>query len=127
MRFQFKSVHFIVDSKIVQAMMHKDSYGFKTYASVRVGEIQSSTVKESWAWTESENNIADWTTRVKSPAELDKGSEWQGGPKWLSLPENEWPIAYQPSNVEIPEILQVTIMQTDGLEEDDTTSTIDIT
>ena len=39
-RFRFENVHFIVDSKIVQAMIHKESYGFKTYASVRIGEIQ---------------------------------------------------------------------------------------
>ena len=74
-RFEFSKVLFIVDSKIVQAMIQKDSYGFKTYASVRVGEIQSATKKECWAWTESEQNIADWTTRMRLPNELDQNSE----------------------------------------------------
>ena len=46
-------------------MIQRDSYGFKTYAGVRIGEIQTATSKDSWAWTDSANNIADWITRPK--------------------------------------------------------------
>ncbi|GAA6105975.1 uncharacterized protein LOC122145514 [Tachysurus ichikawai] len=36
-------------------------------------------------------NIAD-ITRGAGPKDLDEDSEWQSGPKFLSLPVNEWPI-----------------------------------
>ena len=47
-RFTFSKVMFIVDSSIVQAMIQKESYGFKTFAGVRIGEIQQSTEKNQW-------------------------------------------------------------------------------
>ena len=124
-RFKFAKVIFVIDSKIVQAMIQKDSYGFKTYASVRIGEIQSATEKESWAWTESSENIADWTTRMRSPNELDQDSEWQKGPKWLVYPENEWPVSYQPVADNLPEIQQIAL-NTEVAEVDDVSSRIDI-
>ena len=111
-RFKFEKVIFIVDSKIVQAMIQKESYGFKTYASVRVGEIQAATKKESWAWTESEENIADWTTRMRSPNELGQGSDWQRGPKWLTLDETNWPISYCTAVDELPEVQQTAVANT---------------
>ena len=111
-RIHFAKVIFIVDSKIVQAMIQKDSYGFKTYASVRVGEIQAATKKESWAWTESDENIADWTTRMRSPYELGQESDWQSGPKWLKLDETDWPISYCTAVDELPEMQQTAIANT---------------
>ena len=46
-RYQFSKVIFVVDSEIIHAMIQRDSYGFKTYAGVRIGEIQSATSKNS--------------------------------------------------------------------------------
>ena len=103
-RLEFSKTIFVVDSKIVQAMIHNDSYGFNTFVSVRIGEIQSAIDKKCWSWTESENNIADWITRTKSPSELIEGSEWQCGPKWLQYPESEWPIHFLPTTDELPEL-----------------------
>ena len=105
-RLKFSKTVFVVDSKIVQCMIHKDSYGFKTFVSVRIGEIQGSTDTNSWSWTESENNIADWITRWKSPMDLKENSEWQTGPSWLDTPESQWPIHFQPEDVEVPEIVK---------------------
>ena len=124
-RFEFAKVIFIIDSKIVQAMIQKDSYGFKTYASVRIGEIQSATEKQNWAWTESSENIADWTTRMRSPKELDQDSEWQRGPKWLARPEIEWPVSFQPVVDNLPETQQV-VLNAEVAEVDDVPSRIDI-
>ena len=55
-------------------MINKDSYGFGTFAAVRVGEIQNSTEINDWYWTEGRNNIADWTTRRKNPEEIGEQS-----------------------------------------------------
>lgn len=103
-RFEFSKTIFVVDSKIVQSMIHKDSYGFKTFVSVRIGEIQGSTDKNMWSWTESGNNIADWITRWKSPSDLGRDSEWQVGPNWLKTPESDWPIHFHPADLDLPEV-----------------------
>ncbi|CAB4021212.1 Hypothetical predicted protein [Paramuricea clavata] len=91
-RLIFEKEYFFVDSEIVRAMIQKDSYGFNTYAAVRIGEIQEGTSPSDWHWIEGKLNIADWITRGKNPSELDKNSLWQTGPDFLHLHESEWPI-----------------------------------
>ena len=93
MQVQISKIYYhIVDSQIVHAMIHKETYGFKTFAATRVGEIQEGTNKNDWYWTGSKNNIADWLTRGKRPIDIDIDSSWQAGPDFLRLPESEWPI-----------------------------------
>ena len=58
-RYQYSKVIFVVDSEIIHAMIQRESYGFKTYAGVRIGEIQTATCKDAWAWADADNNIAD--------------------------------------------------------------------
>ena len=91
-RYQFSKILFMVDSSIVHAMIQKESYGFKTFVSVRLGEIQQSTEKSMWYWVDGTKNIADWTTRPKKPSDIDESSEWQNGPSWLKLNEKDWPV-----------------------------------
>lgn len=102
-RFVFSKEFFIVDSEIVRAMVQKESYGFNTYAAVRVGEIQEGTSPSDWYWVEGKLNIADWTTRGKSPQDLHEESVWQKGPEFLQLPESEWPIKIESSIDQLPE------------------------
>ena len=45
---KFEGVHHIIDSEIVKAMISRDSYGFRTFAANRIGEIQDTTNKEDW-------------------------------------------------------------------------------
>ena len=91
-RYKFKKCYHIVDSQIVHSMIQKESYGFNTFAATRVGEIQQNTNPKEWFWMESKYNIADWLTRGKKPNEINLGSIWQNGPRFLELPESEWPI-----------------------------------
>ena len=98
-RYKFQRYYHIVDSQIVHAMIHKETYGFNTFAATRVGEIQEGTEKNDWYWTESKNNIADWLTRGKRPIDIDINSSWQAGPDFLRLPESEWPITQTPTTV----------------------------
>ena len=60
--------------EIVRAMIQKESYGFNTYAAVRVGEIQEGTSPNDWYWIEGRLNISDWITRGKSPRDLHEKS-----------------------------------------------------
>ena len=89
-------------------MIHKETYGFNTFAATRVGEIQEGTEKNDWYWTESKNNIADWLTRGKRPMDIDVKSDWQAGPDFLKLPESEWPITKTPTTLQkLPETIKV--------------------
>ena len=48
-----------------------------------------------WYWVDGTKNIADWTTRPKKPSEIDENSDWQNGPTWLKLNEEDWPVKSQ--------------------------------
>lgn len=103
-RLKFQKEYFIVDSEIVRAMIQKESYGFNTYAAVRVGEIQEATDPSDWYWIEGQLNIADWTTRGKKPQDISEESKWQLGPEFLQLDESQWPIKASCSSVSLPEL-----------------------
>ena len=74
MRYDFQDVIFLIDSEVVLAMISKESYGFKTYAAIRMGEIQESTLTRQWFWIDDISNIADWITRGRTPMELGVNS-----------------------------------------------------
>ena len=77
-----RHVHFL-DSMIVKDMIRKESYGFNTYAGLRVAEIQKKTSVDDWKHIPSEENIADILTRGVKPDMLGPGSAWQCGPEWM--------------------------------------------
>ena len=84
-------VHFL-DSQIVQAMTAKDSYGFNTFAALRIGEIQQKTDVNSWLHIPGKENISDILTRGAPPSMLGQGSVWQTGPEWLIKDKSMWPV-----------------------------------
>jgi hypothetical protein len=86
-------------------MINKDSYGFRTFAANRIGEIQDSTNKENWFWVESSLNIADVATRPLEPTvNLDRDGEWQNGPSFLSQAVKDWPTRSETNVTTLPEI-----------------------
>ncbi|XP_054611256.1 uncharacterized protein LOC129169152 [Dunckerocampus dactyliophorus] len=84
--------HHLVDSQTVLGAIQRENYGYQTFFANRIGEIQGSTNVQDWWWIPGPLNIADIISRGASPKELDEGTEWQQGPKFLSLPETEWPV-----------------------------------
>ena len=66
-RFKFQKVIHVVDSEIVRAMIQRDSYGFNTFTSTRIGEIQEGSEPGDWYWVNGENNIADMITQGDMP------------------------------------------------------------
>ena len=101
----FKEVYHVVDSEIVRAMINKDSYGFRSFAANRIGEIQQLTEKGNWHWIEGNLNIADLTTRPfdRASVDLSANGEWQKGPSFLQLATNRWPIKSEPTVSALPE------------------------
>ena len=77
-----KSYHFL-DSRIVQDMMLKESYGFNTFAGLRVAELQQKTDLKQWLHIPSAENSADILTRGATPNQIGIDSLYQTGPKWL--------------------------------------------
>ena len=84
-------IHFL-DSQIVQYMMKKESYGYNTFAGLRVAEIQKKTDIFNWLHIPSEENIADILTKGATPDKIGLGSTWQTGPHWLTKDRNFWPV-----------------------------------
>ena len=103
MRIEVQNYCCLVDSKIVQAMIQKESYGFNTFVALRIGEIQESTKKENWFWLEGSLNIADVLTRGEGLNDEEAILRWQHGPQFLSLPRELWPIESNVSELELPE------------------------
>ena len=97
-----------MDSEIVRAMINKESYGFRTFAANRIGEIQELTEKENWHWIEGNLNIADLTTRPFDGTSRDLGAdgEWQNGPSFLKQPTDMWPIKSESKASALPEVKQ---------------------
>ena len=87
-RFKFDKVVLFLDSKIVLAWMRSEARKFKTFVSVRVGEIQSNTNPAQWKYVPGELNVADDVSHGIAAQSLVE--RWQHGPKFLRLPENEW-------------------------------------
>ena len=88
-RFQFEKVILFLDSKIVLAWIRSEARRFKPFVSVRVGEIQTNTDPSQWKHIPEEMNVADDVSRGIPVRNLVE--RWQHGPKFLRLPENEWP------------------------------------
>ena len=90
-RIQVEKWYHLVDSQTVLGAIQRESYGYQTFFANRVGEIQDSTNVQDWWWIPGVLNVADLITRGAGPKDLTEDSEWQTGPKFLSLPEGEWP------------------------------------
>ena len=96
-------------SEIVRAMIQKESYEFNTFATIHIGEFQTSTYREDWTWVESKWNIADWMTRGKHPTEIGENSRWHKGPDFLPQSECEWPIKTDCKSQSLPELTKFTM------------------
>ena len=102
---EFTKVTHIVDSEIVHAMIHKESYGFNTFAGNSVGEIQRKSTPDEWAWISGKLNISDMLTRGCSPSKLGDGIGWQKRPNVLESEESLWPIKFEVNkNIAIPHL-----------------------
>ena len=91
-------------------MTGRDSYGFNTFAANRLGEIHQITKDEEWFWINRKLNISDLTTRGADASELSESSDWQRGPKFLSLAVQQWPIVSKVDVTTIPELKTLTNM-----------------
>ena len=108
-------------------MISKESYGFNTFATNRISEIQSKTEVSKWYWVNGTLNIANWITGGKSPVDLQSQSVWQEGPVFLTLPVESWPIVIHADVTGLPDrIKTVFVAAVDGAVLETLESRIDI-
>ncbi|KAJ8032137.1 hypothetical protein HOLleu_25575 [Holothuria leucospilota] len=111
MRIDFGKVFYIVDSEIVRAMIQKESYGYKTFAATRIGEIRQESEPNDWWWCKGELNVADFITRGRTSQEIGTNSTWQDGPGFLALPVDQWPVGQSCYERTLPERVKVVMVE----------------
>ena len=110
LKTDFENVFHFTDSSIVLGQILNESSRFKSYVSVRISEVHRKSKRSEWFWLSSENNVADFTTRILSPSELNSESVWQNGSLFLYQPRNKWPIkdinSFKVAETMLPDIIQ---------------------
>ena len=92
----------ILDSEKVKAIQN-ETYGFNSFAAVRIDEIQEEMDKANWYWAPGNLNIADWITRGQNAASLSQDSTCQNVHDFWKLLEDERPVQQEDFAVEVPE------------------------
>ena len=89
-RLMFEKAILLSDSMITLAWIRSQARVFKTFVSIRVGEIQNNSDPSQWRHVPGEMNVADDVSRGIRAKDLN--GRWQNGPEFLRLPEEEeWP------------------------------------
>lgn len=82
---------FWADSTSVLRYITGTARRYKTFVANRVGTIQSVSSPHQWRHVPSADNPADIASRGISPDKMPSQSQWFSGPRFLQLPEHEWP------------------------------------
>ena len=89
-RFNFERVRYLSDSRVALAWIKGETRSFKPFVSCRVAEIQSNSSPEDWSHCPTDLNVADDLTKGIAATEVN--GRWFNGPKFLQLPEDQWPL-----------------------------------
>ncbi|XP_062537770.1 uncharacterized protein LOC134206091 [Armigeres subalbatus] len=84
-------VVFWTDSRTALSWIEFDPRNYRQFVSFRVGEILEYTTITDWRWVPSKSNPADEATKWGSGPYFNHESKWFQGPRFLWLPEGEWP------------------------------------
>lgn len=79
------------DASVVLGWINTPSYKLKTFIANRIVHITDLTPVSSWRHVKSEDNPSDCGSRGLQADKLLHCDMWWHGPKWLCLPEEEWP------------------------------------
>lgn len=63
---------------------------FGTYVMARISSIRAATSPEQWRYVPSQDNPADWATKVVCSDPTAK--LWIEGPEFIRCSENKWPV-----------------------------------
>ncbi|XP_062558130.1 uncharacterized protein LOC134223009 [Armigeres subalbatus] len=82
---------FWTDSRTALSWIKADPRNYRQFVSFRVSEILEHTAASDWRWVPSKGNPADEATKWGSGPYFNHESKWFQGPRFLWLPESEWP------------------------------------
>jgi hypothetical protein len=103
MDYEFESVVCLTDSTIVRSQIQKESFGFRTFTGMKLGQIQRNSAPQEWLWIPRSVNPADLLTRP-TVADADTITYWKEGPDFLKTPFESWPIeAHDIPEEELPD------------------------
>jgi hypothetical protein len=92
MRLKFKAFTHFTDSMIVLEWIKNETRTDPVFVANRTGEIQTKTTVSNWKHIPSEFNVADDISRGLRASELHE--RFLPGPKFMRLPESQWPISH---------------------------------
>ncbi|XP_053699076.1 uncharacterized protein LOC128746050 [Sabethes cyaneus] len=82
---------FWTDSTTVLSWIRSDQRKYKEFVGLRIGEILTCTNLSEWRWVPTRMNVADQLTKWTKDPEISSTSAWFTGPRFLYLPEADWP------------------------------------
>ncbi len=91
-----KQIYFWTDSMNVLYWINTPANKLKTFVSNRVGQIQAHSESKQWRHVPTDQNPADIATRDISMIDMVNSELWWKGPKFLELPEANWPPEFKP-------------------------------
>ena len=79
------------DSTIVLSWLQGNPRRFKVYVGNQIAQIMDLTSLDCWNHVSSSENPADCASHCMFPSEILEHPLWWNGPKWLKLPQTDWP------------------------------------
>ncbi|XP_055634235.1 uncharacterized protein LOC129774509 [Toxorhynchites rutilus septentrionalis] len=89
--FSIRQQFFWTDSTTVLSWIRSDQRNYKEFVGLRIGEILTRTNLSEWRWVPTKMNVADQLTKWTRDPEVNSTSSWFTGPRFLYLPEADWP------------------------------------
>ena len=106
------SINYWSDPTIVLSWIRTPPNRLNMFVANRMQEIQDSTEPENWHHVSTNETLAELVSRDISPEDIQNCKLWWKGPKWLSLPEENWPKSTLTIVKERPELKKIAMTQT---------------
>ena len=104
------------DSTTVLNYIRNEKKRFHVFVANRAQTIRDATNPLQWRYVETKHNPADDASRGLNGPELTKQRRWITGPKFLWLPESQWPqLPCGPNDISVddPEVKKIQVHSTD--------------
>lgn len=95
-----------MDSTIALYWISKEPAHLLPFVANRVQEIQSMATECHWSHVPGEMNPADLLSRGRSVDQLTTDEIWWNGPKFLQLPQEQWPVSQIDFDISNPDHLK---------------------
>merc|ERR1712002_586752 len=88
---KFPKVYLWTDSEVVIKQLRDYTTHFPAFVANRLSQIHAGSTDEEWRYVDTSQNPADLCSRGILAHETEKWAFYHQGPKFLRLPQSEWP------------------------------------